>query len=131
MKKYLALLIILMLLIASTSWADYTCTVPTDGTFNECVALCDGKTGVVTIDVTGATFTMSSFSMVDWEATSVVIKGAGRDTTTCTSAAATITTLATIPVEICGTTTYTTNAISADCTVTAEFEQITLNTFCR
>lgn len=30
-----------------------------------------------------------------------------------------------------GTTTYTTNAISADCTVTAEFEQITLNTFCR
>jgi hypothetical protein len=102
MKKYLALLIILMLLIASTSWADYTCTVPTDGTFNECVALCDGKTGVVTIDVTGATFTMSSFSMVDWEATSVVIKGAGRDTTTCTSAAATITTLATIPVEIYG-----------------------------
>lgn len=99
MKKYLVLL---LLLIASTSWADYTCTVPTDGTFNECVALCDGKTGVVTIDVTGATFTMSSFSMAAWEASSVVIKGAGRASTTCTSAAATITTLSTIPVEIYG-----------------------------
>lgn len=30
-----------------------------------------------------------------------------------------------------GTTTYTTNAITADCTVTVEFEAIKLNTFCR
>jgi hypothetical protein len=98
--KYL--LSILLILIPATALADYTCTVPTDGTFNECVALCDGKTGVVTIDVTGATFTMSSFSMAAWEASSVVIKGAGRDSTTCTSDAATITAAASIPFEIYG-----------------------------
>lgn len=98
--KYLIGFLVLLFSVGQV-FADYTCTVPTDGTFNECVALCDGKTGVVTIDVTGEAFTMSSFSMAAWEASSVVIKGAGRDSTS-TSSASTITAAASIPFEIYG-----------------------------
>jgi hypothetical protein len=98
MKKYL---ILLLLLIPSLAWADYTCTVPTDGTFTECITASANQTGVVTIDVISETITFSNVNATDWLASSIVIKGAGSSSTT-SSNGVTITVPVHIPLELYG-----------------------------
>jgi len=88
-------------LVWGNAQADYTCTVPTNGTFDQCVAASADDTGVVTIDIISETITFSDVDITSWAASSVIIKGAGRDTTA-SSNGITITLPATIPLELYG-----------------------------
>lgn len=106
MKKYLRQFIFSLFflggfLVCQNAQADYTCTVPANGTFSQCVAASANATGVVTINITSATITFSDLNMTGWNASSVIIKGAGRDTTS-SSNGMRITLPVTIPLELYG-----------------------------